>query len=277
MKDFSPVDITAAAVGFPARICRITRMDGAVFRFAESDEAVIVGGETYLVVPGLQISAVKHTNNGEMPSCQIVAVHSSLSVFDTSVIDAGLFDAAKVELYIVDRLNLARKGLLFTGSIGNISYSIENQVVFEVKGLGQFAKVLMTQKRTPMCRTDLFSVLCGVNKNDYDVATTVAAITSAFNFTVTGSLPQADGWFNQGVAVTASGIALEIGNWIQSTQTITTYLPCNRLLAVGNNLTLYPGCDKTIDSPNGCRKFNNAANFQGEPHFEGTSAAAQRV
>src|SRR5258708_38459335 len=100
MKDFSPVNIVAAAVGFPARVCTITRMDGAVFRFAESDEPVIVGSETFAVVPGLQIAAVKHTNNGEMPSTQIVAVHSNQSVFETSVIDVGLFDAAKVELFV---------------------------------------------------------------------------------------------------------------------------------------------------------------------------------
>jgi len=44
----------------------------------------------------------------------------------------------------------------------------------------------------------------------------------------------------------------------------------------GTNLTLYPGCDKTM-GPGGCQKFNNQINFQGEPHFLGTSAAAQRV
>src|SRR4029077_5523632 len=116
------------------------------------------------------------------------------------------------------------KGLLFTGSIGNISYSLENQAVFDVKGLAPFAKVLMTQKRSPMCRTDLYSVLCGVDKNAYDVATTVAVIADAFNFRVTGSLANPDGWFNQGVAVTSGGTGIEIANWVQSTQTITTYL-----------------------------------------------------
>jgi uncharacterized phage protein (TIGR02218 family) len=222
------------------------------------------------------ISAVKHTSNGEMPSCQIIAVHSSLSVFDTEVIDAGLFDAAKVEIHIVDRFNLVRKGRLFTGAIGNITYSTENQVNFDVKGIGNFANVLMTQKRSPMCRTDLFSVLCGVDKDDYDVAATVNVIASAFSFTVTGSLPQPDGWFNQGVAVITDGTGIEIANWVQSSQTVTTYLPCNRLLAAGTNLVLYPGCDKTM-GPNGCQKYNNQINFQGEPHFLGTAAAAQQV
>jgi uncharacterized phage protein (TIGR02218 family) len=135
---------------------------------------------------------------------------------------------------------------------------------------------LMTQKRSPMCRTDLFSVLCGVNQASYAVSTTVNAIVDQFNFTVTGSLAQADGYFSQGVCVTASGVAFELGNWVQSTQNLTAYSPCDRILSPGMGLTIYPGCDKTLGAT-GCAKFSNQLNFQGEPHFLGTAAAAQQV
>lgn len=275
MKDFSPLNFTAAAVGFPARLCTITRRDGQVYRIAESDVPITIGGQTWQVVAGIQISAVKHTSNGEMPSCQIVAVHNRGTVLDSNDIDIGLFDSAAVQIYIVDRMNLTTPKLLFTGAIGTISYSIENQAVLEVKGPAAFAKIAMTQKRSPMCRTDLFSVLCGVDKTAYDIATTIGSIIDAFNFTVTG-VSQSDGWFNQGVMVLSNGTALEIANWVQSTQTITTYLPSFRLLTAGASLTLYPGCDKTLTAT-GCLKYNNALNFQAEPHFTGTAAAAQQV
>ncbi len=127
-----------------------------------------------------------------------------------------------------------------------------------------------------MCRTDLFSTLCGLDKTLYDVATTVAAIIDSFSFTVTGSLAQVDGYFNQGVIVTTSK-PLITANWVQSTQTITTYSPCSQILTVGESLTLYPGCDKTLTGANGCFKFSNALSFVGEPHFLGTAAAAQQV
>jgi uncharacterized phage protein (TIGR02218 family) len=273
MKNF-PLALTNAAVGFPARVCVITRTDGTVYRVAESDEAITVSGDVYAVIPGLQISAVKHTSNGEMPSCQIVAVHASGATFETEDLEADLFKAATVQIYIVDRQNLSTKGLLFTGSISTISYNVENQVVFDVMGPSQFARRLMTQKRSPMCRTDLFSTLCGVDETAYDVATTIDEVTNAFNFTVTGSLAQANGYFNQGVAVFADGRGIRISNWIQSTQTITTYLPLR--LTAGASLTLYPGCDKTLGAT-GCAKFSNQLNFQGEPHFLGTAAAAQQV
>lgn len=276
MKDFSPLAISSAVVGFPARLCVITRTDGTIYRMAESDEPITVDGDTFSVVPGFAVSAVKHTDHGEMPSCQITAVHNSIdATINSADLDIGFFDGAAVEIYIVDRQNLSRKGLQFTGSIANIAYDIENKVIFDVKGPAVNARILMAQKRSPMCRTDLFSVLCQLNPTSYDVAATVATIVNAFTFTVSG-LAQADGYFNQGVAVTAGGTAFEIANWVNSTQTLTAYLPCEQLLDAGDSLTLYPGCDKT-DGAGGCGKFSNWINFQGENHFLGTAAAAQQV
>lgn len=274
MKDFSPLEITSAVVGFPARIGVITRLDGEVVRFAESDEPIVVDGDSFDVVPGLQISAVKHTSNGEMPSCEIAGVFGD--TFDSADVDVGLFDGATVQIYIVNRNDLSRKGLLFTGAISDISSDpIKHQVSFSVKGPASSSRILMTQKRSPMCRTDLFSSLCQVDKTSYDVAATVASVESSFVFTVSG-LAQADGYFNQGVAITADGVSFVIAKWVNSTQSITTYLPCDRIVSVGQSMTLYPGCDKTL-SATGCAKFSNQINFQGEPHFLGTAAAAQQV
>jgi uncharacterized phage protein (TIGR02218 family) len=276
-KDFSPIAITSANVGFPARIVVITRTDGEVRRFAESDETIIVDGDPYLVIPGTQISAIKQTSNGEMPSCQIAAVSGDGFTFDSEEIDIGLYSGATVEIYKVDRKNLTRKGLEFTGAISTVTTDpIDHQVVFDVKGPASAAGRLITQKRAPMCRTDLYSVLCQVDKTAYDVATTVATIPTAFSFTVTGSLAQATNYFNQGVLLTANGRKLEIAAWHQPTQTINTYLACNRLLTVGLGLTLYPGCDKT-DGINGCGKFSNWINFQGENHWLGAAASAQQA
>jgi uncharacterized phage protein (TIGR02218 family) len=281
MKDLSPLALTSAVVGFPARIIEITRTDGTIIRIAESDEPLVVDGDTYSVVPGFQVSAIKHTNNGETPSCQFVAVHGSSGVFDTQDLDAGLFDGAAVQIYQVDRLNLSRKGLLFTGSISDIQWDpVDRGVVFDVRGPSSSAKVIMTRKRSPMCQTHLFSVLCGLDAADFDVATTVAAMSDndAFSFTVTGSLANPTGRFNQGAFVTANNVAIEIAKWDQSTQKITTYLPCDQFITVGMALTLYPGCNKVLEDDDfGCASLSNQLNFQGEPHFLGTAAAAQQV
>jgi uncharacterized phage protein (TIGR02218 family) len=83
--------------------------------------------------------------------------------------------------------------------------------------------------------------------------------------------PPADGWFNQGTGVANSGFKFEIGNWVQSSLILTTYLPvCATRLIAGEAITLYPGCDKTKAT---ClSKFSNIINFQGEPHFLGINS-----
>ncbi len=278
MKNLSPLAITSAVVGYPGKIGVITRMDGTEILFSDSDEPIVVDGDTYAVIPGMQISAIRHTSNGEMPSCQIAGVYGNGLTFDSEDLDTGLYDGASVQIYSVDRMDLSRKGLMFTGSMATIALDpINHLVMFAVKGPAQSAKILMTRKRSPMCQTDLFSFLCGLNKTDYDVATTVATIEKSFVFTVTGSLAQATGYFNQGVVLTSAGVGFKIATWDQSTQTITAHLPCSRLITVGMGLTLYPGCDKTLTGTRGCASFGNQINFQGQPHFNGTAAAVQQV
>lgn len=277
MKDFSPLAITDAIVGFPARVGVITRTDGTVVRFSEADEAIVVGGDTFPVVGGLQVSAIKHTNNGQTPSCQIVGGHNSVdATFITAAIEAGLYDGATVQIYNVDRLDLSTKGLWFTGAIANISYDTDNRVMFDVKGPSISAKRLLTQKRSPMCRTDWGSDLCGANPASFAVAATVLTVVDAFTFTVSG-LVNPDGYFNQGVAVTGGGVSFEVANWVQSTQRLTSYLVSDRIVEAGTTLTLYPGCNKTLTGANGCAAFGRQLSFQGEPHFQGTAAAAQQV
>ena len=48
-------------------------------------------------------------------------------------------------------------------------------------------------------------MLCGVNQVPYAVTATIASVEDVFNFTVSGAASYADGWFNQGVLVLASG------------------------------------------------------------------------
>lgn len=276
MKDVSPLAISQAVVGFPARIVQITRTDGVIIRIAESDEPLVVEGDTFEVLAGFHVSAIKHTANGEVPSCQFLGAIGD--AFDSNEITFGLFDSAAVQIYTVDRLDLSRKGLLFTGAISDISIAhVQRQFSFNVKGPSASSRIVLTRKRSPMCQTDFGSVLCGVDIEDFKAVTTVATIESAFSFTVTGSLAQADGYFNNGIVVTDAGQKFEIGNWTNSTQTVLAYLPCINILTVGQSVTLYRGCNKVLVSPGGCSGVSNQINFVGEPHFLGTAAASQQV
>lgn len=267
-----PLTLTNVVL-YTARLVVITRSDGTVLRIAEADETITVSAVAYTPLPGAEISAVKHVLGGEPGSMEIRFAHSVAGVIDTEDLNNGVWDSATVQLYIVDRASLTTLGdPRFTGTIEVVNVDpIGGGGSFDIRGLGARAES-MIQTYQPMCRTDLFSVLCGLNEADFDHVGTVGTIVDHYTITVAGlGSPPADGWFNGGVAVAESGFKFEIASWTLSTLTLKSYLPvCRRRLTAGEDLTLYPGCDKTGAM---CRtKFSNKINFQGEDHFLGVNS-----
>jgi len=268
MRDYN-IALTSTTL-FLARVVRVTRLDGAVLRIAEADESITASAETFVPLPGSEISAVKHMINGEVGSMEIRFGHSEGGTLDTAQLNGGFWDGASVQMYLVDRSSATTLGdPIFTGVIDTVSLNlIGSQGSFDIRGLTVQTEAFI-QTYQPMCRTDLFSVLCSLNPADWDHAGTVGTIHDRFNFSVAGlGAPPADGWFNQGTFVTASGFKGVIANWIQSSLKITMYLPqCVARLTAGESITLYPGCDKTGTM---CReRYGNKLNFQGEDHFLG--------
>jgi len=271
MRDYG-IALTGTTL-FLARVVRITRLDGHVLRIGEAEEAITASSETFLPLFGCEISAVKHIINGGVGSMEIQFAHSDGGTLDTFELNTGFWDGARVQLYVIDRSTVTTLGdPLFTGLIDTVTINpIGSSGSFDIRGIAVEAEAFI-QTFQPMCRTDLFSSLCSLNEADWDHAATIATIVDRFNFTVSGlASPPADGWFNQGTFVTASGFKGVIANWVQGALTMTTYQPvCISRLTVGEGVTIYPGCDKTGTT---CRtKFNNKLNFQGEDHFLGINS-----
>lgn len=261
--------LTSATL-FPARLVKITRLDGVVLRIAEADAAIVVSGDTYSPLAGCEISAVRHVLGGEPGSMQINFAHSVGGTIDTSELNNGFWDGAEVKLYVIDRNAITTLGdAQFTGTIEPVSLDpIGSAGSFDIRGLAARAEAFI-QTYQPMCRTDLFSPLCQLVAASFAQTGTVGTIVDRFNITVAWLVsPPADGWFNQGTGVTAAGFKFEIADWSQGSLKLRTYLPiCATRFTAGQGLTLYPGCDKTGAT---CRlKFGNKINFQGEDHFLG--------
>ena len=271
MRDYN-VTLTSTTL-FLARVVKITRLDDLSLRIAEADEPITTSGQTFLPLPGSEISAVKHIINGDVGSMEIKFAHSPGGMIDTVEVNNGYWDGAAVQMYLVDRSAATTLGdPIFTGVINQVSSNLIGSAgSFDVRGLTAQAETFI-QTYQPMCRTDLFSVLCGLNPAAWAHVGAVDTILDRFNFTVAGlASPPADGWFNQGTFVTESGFKGVIANWVQGSLKLTMYQPqCIARLTAGESITVYPGCDKTGTT---CRtKFNNKVNFQGEDHFLGINS-----
>lgn len=257
----------------PARLVKITRLDGTIKRIADAQSDVTISGDgTYTPVAGCELKAVKHGLNGMVPSSQMDFAHSSDGFFVSRDIVGGLYDGASVVIYLVNRSDLsATPGLLFAGTIQGVAASADGAGSFTFKG---FAANSETFIRTfnPMCDTDLFSPLCQLSESAFDVDGTVTAIVDRYNATISLVSPPADFYFNDGVGRVPGKPAFKIANWFQSSGQLTTYRRNSFLFDVGDTVTLWPGCDKRYST---CRdKFSNTINFQGFPHYLGALAAS---
>lgn len=98
----------------------------------------------------------------------------------------------------------------------------------------------------------------------------VATVTNNKTFTVTLTESRAvDDWFNYGVlhwdTGDNQGMAMEVRDWVNSTATVTLFLPMNYDVQVGDKFSINAGCDKKGTT---CKvKFDNYINFRGFPHI----------
>lgn len=110
----------------------------------------------------------------------------------------------------------------------------------------------------------------------------VATVTDNQTFTVTITESRAiDDWFNGGAVVFESGdndgAAMEVKDWVQSSSTLTLFMPMAFNVQVGDRLRVYPGCDKRYSTCkakwllSGSVNFagGNGINFRGEPYLPG--------
>jgi uncharacterized phage protein (TIGR02218 family) len=258
-----------------ARLARFVRLDGVILRVADAEAAIgPIAGETFTPLPGCLVSNVRHYLNGDVPSAQIDFAHSAGGVLDTFEINVGAWDGAAVDLYVVDRdaLPATLGDTLFTGTVQPITLDpVGGSGSFDLRGLAALADGGI-ETYSPMCRKPLYGTLCGLTAATYAKTATIATIEDRFNFIASGmSSPPVDGWFNQGSGVTGDGVTFDIANYDQGAQRFTLPLTFgDERLFAGDTITVYPGCDKTIET---CRdKFANTINFGGEIDFLGAKA-----
>lgn len=110
----------------------------------------------------------------------------------------------------------------------------------------------------------------------------VATVVDNQTFTVTITESRAvNDWFNDGAATFESGdntgATMEVKDWVQSSNTLTLFMPMAFNIQVGDRLRVYPGCDKRYSTCkakwllSGSVNFSegNGLNFRGEPYLPG--------
>ncbi len=131
----------------------------------------------------------------------------------------------------------------------------------------------------PVCAAEFGDARC---KKDLapltDTATVTAIVTTNRLITVALATTHAGGKYMFGLVTFTSGLnigaSMEIRSWTGGTGTtgnLLLYASLPQAIAIGDNLSVVPGCDKAFnkDFGQGCYQWDNTDNFRGFPMVPG--------
>ena len=256
-----------------ARCWRLTRRDGVVQGFTDHDRDIVFDAVTHRAGAGL---AASEATQGQGLAVAASEVFGALSddTLNEDDLAAGHYDAADVEVWLVDWSEPDVRMLLAKGVLGEVR---REGLAFaaELRGLAHRLAEDTGRLYTATCSADLGDPRCTVDLDDpaYRGEGTILALTGTSAFTASGLGAFADGWFAAGrlqwTAGANAGLAVEVKRHRKDASGVTLDLwqAMPQALSIGDTFTVTAGCDKRFAT---CRdRFTNGINFRGFPHIPG--------
>lgn len=256
-------------------LCRcwlIGRRDGVTQGFTDHDDDVAVGDVTCRAGTGLSGSEAAQKLGLSVDGSELsgALAHDTLNEDDLA---AGRYDAAVVELWLVDWSEPSLRVLLAKGSLGEIKRE-GTAFTAEVRGLSQRLAETSGRLYTATCSADLGDARCKVDLNAaaFRGSGVVVATSATSSFTASGLDMFADGWFSAGRLTFTSGANAGLGMEVKSHRnadgvTFDLWQAMPEPIAPGDPFEVRAGCDKRLAT---CHdRFNNVVNFRGFSHIPG--------
>jgi uncharacterized phage protein (TIGR02218 family) len=256
-------------------LCRcwlITRSDGAVQGFTDHDEDVVLGEVVCRAGSGLTGSEATQKLGLAVDGSEISGALSDDSLNEDDLA-AGRYDAAAVQLWLVDWSEPSLNLLLAIGSLGEVRRE-GRAFIAELRGLSQRLAEDSGRLYTATCSADLGDNRCGVDLHDpaFLGSGAVVALTGTSSFTASGLDAFDGGWFTAGKLTFTgganSGSAVEVkSHRNDDAVTLDLWQAMPEPIEAGDTFSVTAGCDKRFAT---CHdRFDNTVNFRGFPHIPG--------
>jgi len=256
-------------------LCRcwlIARNDGVTQGFTDHDEDVVVGGVTCLAGSGLSGSEATQNLGLAVDGSEFSGALAS-DTLNEDDLAAGRYDAASVELWLVDWSEPALRVLLAKGTLGEVRRE-GKAFTAEVRGLSDRLAQDSGRLYTTTCTADLGDGRCKIDLTDpaFRGSGAVLAVSATSSFTASGLDGFDDGWFTAGklgfTGGANAGLAVEVKSHRKAgAVTFELWQAMPQPIAAGDTFTVTAGCDKRFQT---CHdKFDNVVNFRGFPHIPG--------
>ena len=257
-------------------MCRcwsLARRDGVVLGFTDHDLDLSFDGIQFRASAGLTARALEQTTGLSVDNSEGLGVLSHSSVTEADI-QAGRYDGAVVQAWLVNWSDLTQRTILFRGTIGEIqrkSGAFHAELRGQTEGLNQ----LQGRVFQKACPAVLGDAECGVDLSNasYSTSLAVEAVRDQKFFDFADMSGFADRWFEKGRLRVETGTAAGLVGLIKNDRlgpdgrSIQLWEALRAPIQPGDMIRIEAGCDKRHGT---CRlKFNNLVNFRGFPTLPG--------
>lgn len=250
----------------------IVNSSGAsVLTFTDHDEDIIFSAVTYKAATGYTRSAVDTSGEMKTDQLEIIGLIISSAITEKDVRD-GVYDYARVEMFLVDWTSPTSRAWLRAGWLGEVKAD-DTQYTSELRGMAYLLQTVIGNKYTQNCR-----YVFGDTKCTASVATVTCTVASVINtgaFVGSGALSTTPSRYSGNVVTwfTGSNIgrSMEVKLFDGAGQ-FQLYLKMPASIIIGDVFTVKSSCNKTLSSTLGCVSHANVINFGGEPHIRGDAS-----
>lgn len=250
------------------RCWAITRSDGQTFGFTDHDMELSFDGLTFKASTGLTATAIEQATGLSIDNSEAMGALSDASVREEDI-EAGRFDGAEVQAWLVNWADPAQRMLQFRGSIGELRRA-GGAFHAELRGLTDLLNRPLGRTYQKPCTAVLGDGNCRftLDTPGYRAEAEIVGLEGAA-VRLKGADGADEGWFERGrldvLDGTARGLwaSIKLDQRADGGRDVTLWSAIGGGLAVGDRVQLTAGCDKRMTT---CRlKFNNILNFQGFP------------
>ncbi|MEM8851735.1 MAG: DUF2163 domain-containing protein [Pseudomonadota bacterium] len=265
-------DHLATGTSTTCRAWILRRTDGVVRGFTDHDDALEIDGVYCAAASGLTAGALDRSNGLAVDNVSASGALIS-DVLTEDDLRAGRWDAAGVEIWLVNWADLDQRELLFRGTFGEISWG-DGAFGVELRSLTEALNTPMGRVFQSRCDAILGDRRCGVELGPlFAIEAEIEAIKDGRVLTVPQLREFSPKWFERGTVIVLDGAAIGLKERIKIDRTrddgrqIELWSSLRAPLLPGDRVRIEAGCDKTADT---CRhKFNNFINFRGFPDIPG--------
>jgi uncharacterized phage protein (TIGR02218 family) len=238
--------------------------------FTDHDRDLAFDGTTFLARSGLDASEATAELSLAVAGAEVAGALTADGL-SPSALEAGLFDGAEVESFLVNWSDTGQRHLLAKATIGEISRR-DGAFVAELRSSAHRLNQVQGRLYGRDCDADLGDRRCGIDLAAPGLRATALVATTDGRLTLTAAALAAHpaGRFTAGRLAWTGGA--NAGRSVEVKRhgpggTLDLWRPPSEPIAQGDAFAVSAGCDKSFAT---CRDlFANARNFRGFPHIPG--------